>query len=135
MGIAVAIEQGLIVPTINNCQDKSLAEIAKVTRDVISRTQNGTLRAEEHTGSTFSISNLGMFEIDSFSAIILPPNVAVLAVGKVMERPVVQKGLISVAQTMEATLSVDHRVADGAEAARFMGELKSQLESAAILLL
>ena len=135
MGVAVALEQGLIVPTINNCQDKSLVQIAKASHDLIERTQKGTLRAEEYTGSTFSISNLGMFEVENFVAIILPPHAAVLAVGKVMERPVVREGQIRVAQMMKATLSLDHRVADGAEAARFIGEVKKVLESPAPLLL
>ncbi len=135
MGIAIALEQGLIVPAINNCQDKSLVEIAKASRDLIQRTQKGTLGAEEYTGSTFSISNLGMFEVESFTAIILPPNSAVLAVGKVMERPVVRDGQIKIAQIMKGTISVDHRVADGAEAARFIGEVKNLLEHPATLLL
>ena len=135
MGIAIALEQGLIVPAINNCQDKSLVEIAKASRDLIQRAQKGHLRADKYTGNTFSISNLGTFEVESFAAIILPPNAAVLAVGKVMERPVVRDGQIKVAQIMKGTISVDHRVADGAEAARFIGEVKSLLEHPATLLL
>ena len=135
IGIAIALEQGLIVPAVSDCQNKSLAEIAKASRDLIQRAQNGTLRAEEYTGGTLSISNLGMFDVESFAAIIFPPNAAVLAVGTVKEQPVVRDGQIVIAQTMKATVSVDHRVADGAEGARFLMEVKKNLEQPVRLLL
>ena len=135
IGIAVALEQGLIVPAIGGCQNKSLAEIAGASSDLIERAQRGTLRAEEYTGGTFSISNLGMFDVDSFAAIIFPPNAAVLAVGTVKEQPVVREGQVDIAQMMKATLSVDHRVADGAEGARFLMEVKRYLEHPLSLLL
>ena len=135
IGIAVAMEQGLIVPAIGGCQSKSLVEIASASSDLVQRAQNGTLRVEEYTGSTFSISNLGMFDVDSFSAIIFPPNAAVLAVGTVKQQPVVREGEIVIAQVMKATVSVDHRVADGAEGARFLSEVKRQLEHPVGLLL
>ncbi len=135
IGIAVALEQGLIVPSISRCQDRSLVEIASASSDLVRRIQENRLRAEEYSGSTFSISNLGMHDVDSFAAIILPPNAAVLAVGAVREQPVVQDGKIVVGQVMKATLSVDHRVADGAEGAAFLVGIKANLESPVRLLL
>ena len=135
IGIAVALEEGLILPAIAACSEKSLQEIAAASTDLVGRAQGGTLRAEEYTGGTFSISNLGMFDVDSFAAIIYPPNAAVLAVGTVKEQPVVRNRQVTVAHVMKATLSVDHRVADGAEGARFLMEVKRYLENPMSLLL
>ena len=135
IGIAIALEAGLIVPGIGNCENRSLVQIAAASSDLIARAHQGTLRNEEYSGTTFSISNLGMFDVDSFAAIIYPPHAAVLAVGKVSEQPVVRDGQLAVGQTMQATLSVDHRVADGAEAAQFLMEIKGLLESPVSLLL
>ena len=135
VGIAIALEAGLIVPGINGCENKSLLEVAAASTDLISRANSGTLRNEEYSGATFSISNLGMFDVDSFAAIIYPPHAAVLAVGAVKEQPVARDGQLVVAQVMKATLSVDHRVADGAEAAQFLMELKRLLESPVNLVL
>ena len=129
VGIAIALESGLIVPGVNDCGNKSLVEIATASRDLVSRANSGTLRNEEYSGTTFSVSNLGMFDIDSFTAIIFPPHAAVLAVGTVKEQPVVRDGELAVAQIMKATLSTDHRVADGAEAAQFLVEIKKLLEN------
>ena len=135
VGIAIALESGLIVPGIPGCQNLSLAQIAAASTDLIDRANNGTLRAEEYTGTTYSVSNLGMFDVDSFTAIIFPPHAAILAVGSVKEQPVVREGQIAIAQIMKATLSVDHRVADGAEAAQFLMEIKRLLENPVALLL
>ena len=135
MGIAIALEAGLIVPGIAGCEGKSLVEIAAASRDLIARANNGTLRNEEYSGTTFSISNLGMFDVDSFVAIIFPPHAAVLAVGRVKEQAVARDGQLAVAQMMKATVSVDHRVADGAEAAQFLVEVKNLLENPVSLLL
>ena len=135
IGIAIALEQGLILPAIGSCQNKSLVEIARASSDLVERAQGGTLRAEEYTGGTFSISNLGMFDVDNFVAIIFPPNAAVLAVGTVKEQPVVRGGQVTIAQIMNATVSVDHRVSDGAEGARFLAEVKRNLERPVSLLL
>ena len=135
VGIAIAEEEGLIVPAIMDCGSKSLAEVARASKDLVERSQGGTLSTQEYTGGTFSISNLGMFDVSSFVAIIHPPQSAVLAVGTVAERPVVRDGQVAVASMMNATLSVDHRVADGAEGARFIVEVKRLLESPALLLL
>ena len=135
IGIAIALEAGLIVPGISNCQDKSLQELAAASKDLIARANSGTLRNEEYSGTTFSVSNLGMFDVDSFAAIIFPPHAAVLAVGTVKSQPVVRDGELAVGQVMKATLSTDHRVADGAEAAQFLVEVKKLLESPVRLLL
>ena len=135
IGIAIALESGLIVPGINGCQAKSLVEIAAASRDLIARAHSGTLRNEEYSGTPFSVSNLGMFDVDSFTAIIYPPHAAILAVGRVKEQAVARDGQVTVAQIMTATLSVDHRVADGAEAARFIMEIKGLLEKPAALII
>ncbi len=135
IGIAIALESGLIVPGINGCENKTLVEIAADSRDLISRAHTGTLRNEEYSGTTFSISNLGMFDVDSFTAIIYPPHAAILAVGRVKEQPVVRDGQVMVSQMMNATLSVDHRVADGAEAAQMLMEVKRLLENPVSLLI
>ena len=135
IGIAISLESGLIVPGISDCGNKSLAEIAAASKDLIERANSGSLRNEEYSGTTFSISNLGMFDVDSFAAIIFPPHAAVLAVGTVKEQPVVRDGKLEVGQVMKATLSTDHRVADGAEAARFLVEVKGLLEKPISLLI
>ena len=129
IGIAIAQEAGLIVPAVMDCGGKSLRETSAASKDVISRANGGTLSAEEYTGGTFSISNMGMFDITSFVAIILPPQSAMLAVGSVAERAVVRDGKVTVASMMNTTLSADHRVSDGAEGARFILEIKRLLEN------
>jgi pyruvate dehydrogenase E2 component (dihydrolipoamide acetyltransferase) len=136
IGIAIALEEGLIVPAIANCESKSLVEISQASRDLVERAREGRLTAEEYAGGTFSISNMGMYDVDSFSAIILPFQSAVLAVASVRRVPVVgDNGQITVGQRMKVTISVDHRVSDGAEGARFLGELKRLLEHPVILLM
>ena len=134
VSIAVAVEQGLLVLSLGDCRDRSLADISKVTRGAVERAQSGVLREEDYTGGTFSISNMGMFDVDSFSAIIYPPQAAVLAVGTVRKQPVVRDDQITIAQIMKATLSTDHRVADGAQAAQFLVEVKRVLENPVSLL-
>ena len=133
IGIAIALSEGLIIAAVPGCQDRTLLQIAEASRDLVRRAEGGTLRAEEYE-STFSISNMGMFDVDSFSAIIYPPNAAVLAIASVKEQPVVRDGQLAVARMMSATLSVDHRVADGAEAARLLVDVKALLEQPVKLL-
>ena len=128
IGIAIADENGLIMPAILDCGDKSLTEISAASKDLVQRSQSGTLHAEEYTGGTFSISNMGMFDVTSFVAIIQPPQSAVLAIGTVQKRPVVQGDSVVVREIMSATLSVDHRVSDGAEGAQFIVQMKEYLE-------
>ena len=129
VGIAIAEEDGLTMPAILDCGSKSLAQIAAASDDLIQRTQSGSLQPDEYTGGTFSISNMGMFEVTSFAAIIQPPQSAVLAVGTVQKIPVIRDDQVTVSEVMNATLSVDHRVSDGAEGARFIVEVKNQLEN------
>ena len=135
IGIAIALDTGLILPGVSNCESKSLLQIAAATKDLIARANSGTLRNDEYSGTTFSISNMGMFDVESFTAIIYPPHAAILAVGSVKEQAVVKDGQLAVGQMMKATLSTDHRVADGAEAAQFLMEIKRVLENPVALLL
>ena len=128
IGMAIADGDGLIMPAILDCGGKSLTEISAASKDLVRRSQSGTLQAEEYTGGTFSISNMGMFDVTSFVAIIQPPQSAVLAIGTVQKRPVVQGDSVVVREIMSATLSVDHRVSDGAEGAQFIVQLKEYLE-------
>ena len=134
IGIAVALEAGLLVLSLGDCRGKSLAEISRASREVVERAQAGVLREDDYSGGTFSISNMGMFDVDAFSAIIYPPQAAVIAVGTVRKQPVVRDDQITVAQVMKATLSTDHRVADGAQAAEFAVEVKRLLENPVNLL-
>ena len=134
IGVAAALEQGLLVLSVGDCRDKSLADISKASREVVERAQAGVLREEDYSGGTFSISNMGMFDVDAFSAIIYPPQAAVIAVGTVRKQPVVRDDQITIAQVMKATLSTDHRVADGAQAAEFIVEVKRLLENPVNLL-
>ncbi len=129
VGLAVATEEGLIVPAILDCGDKSLRQLAEASKDLADRAFKGTLSSQEYSGGTFAISNLGMFGISSFSAIIQPPQTAVLAVGAVAKRPVVQDDQVVVAEIMTATLSGDHRIVDGAEGAQLVNEIRRLLES------
>ena len=135
IGIAIALESGLILPGVSNCESKGLLQIAAATKDLIARANSGTLRNEEYSSTTFSISNMGMFDVESFTAIIYPPHAAILAVGSVKQQPVVRDGELAVGTMMKATLSTDHRVADGAEAAQFLMEIKRVLENPVSLLL
>ena len=128
MGVAIAEEEGLIVPAVMDCGNMSLQQVAAAVKDLAERAKNGTLRPEEYTGGTFAVSNLGMFDVTSFVAIIYPPQTAVLAVGTVTKSAVVRDDEVRIAQMMTATLSCDHRVVDGAEAARFIVEVKRLLE-------
>ena len=129
VGIAVALDEGLVVPAVLECEKKSLVRIAAETKDLGERTRAGRLRQDEYTAGTFSISNLGMFDVDSFTAIIVSPQAAVLAVGSVAATPQVRDGEIVVRQVMQASLSADHRISNGADAAQFLVEIKRLLES------
>jgi pyruvate dehydrogenase E2 component (dihydrolipoamide acetyltransferase) len=129
IGIAVALDEGLITPVLRDCDRKSLFQIATEGRDLVDRARQRKLRVQELSGATFSISNLGMFPVDEFSAIINPPEAAILAVGAIVEKPVVVDGAIRVGKRMRVTLSCDHRAMDGAMGARFLGDLKALLEA------
>ncbi|MXY47120.1 MAG: 2-oxo acid dehydrogenase subunit E2 [Chloroflexi bacterium] len=129
IGIAMAVEEGLLMPAIMGCERMSLRAIAQASKDLADRSQNGALRPDEYTGGTFGISNLGMFDVSTFVAIIQPPQTAILAVGTVAKRPVVRDDDIVIRQTMNATISADHRVVDGAEGAQFLIDVKQRLEN------
>lgn len=129
IGIAVAREAGLVTTVIRDCDKKSLAQIAREARELIGRAREGRMRAEDMVGGTFTISNLGMFGVEEFAAIINPPQAAILAVGAVRRVPIVnEQDQLVVGTRMKATISADHRVTDGAEAARFLQAFKAALE-------
>jgi len=128
MGIAVALEQGLITVVVADADRKPLAQIAREAKDIVNRAKTGKARPEEMQGSTFTVSNLGMFDVDQFVAIINPPEAAILAVGSVRDVPVVKNGQVVPGKMMKVTISADHRVTDGAEAATFLQEVKKNLE-------
>ena len=135
IGIAMAVEDGLLMPAIMGCEQMTLKSLALASKDLADRAQNGTLRPDEYTGGTFGVSNLGMFDVSTFVAIIQPPQTAILAVGTVAKRPVVRDDEIVIRQTMNATISADHRVVDGAEGAQFLMEVKNALENPLTLIL
>ena len=130
INVAVAIENGLIAPFVRDADAKSLGAIARSTKDLIGRARNGGLDPSEFQGGTFTISNLGMFDVDEFIAIINPPQCAILAVGSIAEVPVVKaNGNVRIGKQMKITLSADHRLTDGAEVARFLQSVKGFLEN------
>ncbi len=135
LGIAVAVEEGLITPVIPRCEQKSLLDIAREAREKVERARGGKLKPEDLVQATFTVSNLGMFDIESFVAIITPPEAAILAVGSVTPRPIVREGRVEIADRMKVTLSVDHRAADGAQGARFLQTFKQLLEQPLSLVL
>ena len=135
IGVAVALEDGLVTPVIRNCEQKRIDQINVELRDLVERARNRKLKPEEYQGSTFTISNLGMFGVDDFVAIINPPEGAILAIGSIVERPVVKTSQIVIGHTMKVTLSSDHRIIDGAIAARFLQDFKKYMESPAALAL
>lgn len=134
IGVAVAIEEGLITPIIRAANQKSLREIATEVRDLAERARNRKLKPEEYMGATFSISNLGMFGIDEFTAVINPPEGAILAVGAMTPKPVVRNNEVVVRQMMHVTMSCDHRVIDGATGAKFLQTFKQILENPLLLI-
>ncbi len=136
LGIAVAVEEGLLTPVIRAAQDKSLREISELAKDLARRARNKRMKPEEFQGGTFTVSNLGGMGIDSFSAVINPPQGFILAVGKITKVPVVDDGdQIIVGHRMSLTMSCDHRVIDGALGAEYLKELQHLLENPALLLL
>lgn len=128
INIAVAIQNGLIAPFLPDTDKLSLGTIARMTKDLAGRAREGGLLPEEYQGGTFTISNLGMYDVAEFVAIINPPQAAILAIGSISETPVLRDGELSVAHKMKITLSVDHRISDGVEAARFLQVVKGYLE-------
>lgn len=129
VGVVVATEEGLIIPVVRSAQAKALSEVAKETADLAERGRKRKLKTEEYRGATFTVSNLGMFGVESFTAVIATPEGAILSVGAVKEKPVVRKGHVEVGKTMSVTLGCDHRIIDGTEAAAFLNDLKELLEN------
>jgi pyruvate dehydrogenase E2 component (dihydrolipoamide acetyltransferase) len=135
ISVAVAIDDGLMTPVVRDADRKGVAQIAEVVRELAARAREKKLQPEEMTNGTFSISNLGMFGIEEFSAVINPPEAAILAVGTIRNEPVVVDGAIVPGRRMRFTMSCDHRVIDGATGAKFMAELKGIMESPVTMLL
>lgn len=129
MGVAVATEKGLIVPTLRNADRMSLSEIHEETAKLADRAKNGGLIPADYSDGTFTITNLGMFGLDEFTAIINPPQVGILAVGSIVEMPVVEKGTVVIRPMVTLTLTYDHRVVDGAPAAIFLRRIRELLEN------
>ncbi|HEY6838504.1 MAG TPA: dihydrolipoamide acetyltransferase family protein [Geobacteraceae bacterium] len=134
IGVAVALDDGLLVPVIKGCQGLTLKEIAAMGKTLVDRARSGKISEAEIAGGTFSISNLGMFGVEHFMAVIHPPQGAILAVGAILDQPVIRGGYPVAGRIMRATLSADHRLIDGALAARFLAELKKMLENPVTLL-
>ncbi len=129
VSMAVAVEEGLITPVIRYTDQKTLREIAGETRDLAARARDRRLKPEEYTGGTFSVSNLGMLDIEEFTAIINPPEAGILAVGRMAQQPVAHEGSVVLRRRMRLTMSCDHRVIDGATGAQFLKTLKGMLEN------
>jgi pyruvate dehydrogenase E2 component (dihydrolipoamide acetyltransferase) len=129
IGMAVAVDEGLVVPVVRNADRLSLSELAVRSRELIDKVQSKKLLPLGYEGGTFTVSNLGMLGVDSFIAIVNPPQCAILAVGRVAERVVADDGMFAIKWLMTATLSADHRIVDGAIGARFLQQLKWYLEA------
>jgi pyruvate dehydrogenase E2 component (dihydrolipoamide acetyltransferase) len=134
IGIAVGIDDGLITPVIRNCGGKSLEDISADSRALIDRARNKRLQPQEYTDATFSISNLGMFDVENFIAVLIPPQAASIAVGAIRDVPVVKDGTVTAGRRMKMTLSCDHRALDGVQGAGFLKEFKRILEHPSELL-
>jgi pyruvate dehydrogenase E2 component (dihydrolipoamide acetyltransferase) len=134
IGLAVAIDDGLVVPVLHRADTLSLAEIATRREDLVARAQAGKLRPADIQGGSFTISNLGMYGVDAFNAIVNPPQAAILAVGRIADRVVAVNGQAAVRPTMMLTLSCDHRALDGARGAQFIGALADLIEEPLALL-
>jgi pyruvate dehydrogenase E2 component (dihydrolipoyllysine-residue acetyltransferase) len=134
IGIAVAVPHGLLVPVIPGCERLTIPEIAAARADIVSRTREGKLRAEDLDGGTFTISNLGMYGVENFTAVLNPPQAGILAVGAIEERAVVVDGDLEIQPRMNMTLTIDHRSVDGATASEFLATVKSFLEEPGLAL-
>jgi len=135
LGMAVAVEDGLITPVIRDADRKSLAEIGAEAKDLAQKARNRRLKPDEYTGSTFSVSNLGMFDIDQFTAVINPPEAGIIAVGSIVAKPVAEGSQVVIRRRLRLTMSCDHRVIDGATGAQFLKTLKQMLENPLAMLL
>ncbi len=134
IGVAVAVEEGLVVPVIRRADFKSIHEINQEVKMLAGKARDKSIKLDEMQGNTFTISNLGMFGIDEFTAIINPPDSCILAVGSIVQKPVVKNGQVVVGQTMKVTMSCDHRIVDGAKGAQFLQTLRGYLENPLMML-
>ena len=132
--VAVGVDDGLIVPVLKFANQQKLSDIGTMVKDFAQKARSKKLTPQEMEGSTFTISNLGMFDIDSFTSIINPPNTAILSVGSIIEKPVVKNGNIVVGNTMKLTLACDHRVVDGLTGAKFLQSLRGYVENPVTML-
>jgi len=135
IGMAVAVEDGLITPVIRDADRKTRAEIGNEARELAQRARNRKLKPDEYTGATFSVSNLGMFDIDQFTAVINPPEAGIIAVGSIVPKPVALGEQVVVRRRLRLTMSCDHRVIDGATGAQYLKTLKQMLENPLAMLL
>jgi pyruvate dehydrogenase E2 component (dihydrolipoamide acetyltransferase) len=135
VAVAVALDDGLVTPVLRNCEQKTIPQLNTELLDLVERARNRKLKPEEYQGATFTISNLGMFGVEDFVAIVNPPEGAILAVGAIVEKPVVRKGQVVIGRAMKVTLSSDHRIIDGALAARFLQDFKKLMENPVTLML
>ncbi len=135
IGVAVAVEDGLITPVVRGANRKGIVEISKEIKEMAGRAREKKLQPEEYTGATFSISNLGMFGIKEFTAIINPPEAAIIAVGAATPTPVVRNGEVVIKNIMNVTMSCDHRAIDGATGAKFLQTFKQMLENPILMLM
>ncbi|MFC2020095.1 dihydrolipoamide acetyltransferase family protein, partial [Chloroflexota bacterium] len=129
IGMVTAVEGGLVVPVIRQANKKTLSEISQARAELAEKAREMKLTREEMTNSTFTISNLGMFDIDQFSAILQPPEAAILAVGRISDRPVAREGQVVIRPMMTLTLSIDHRILDGVLGANFLKSLQNYIEN------
>jgi len=134
IGVAVAVPDGLVVPVVNFANEKSLPQINAEVKELAGKARNKKLTIQEMEGSTFTISNLGMFGITDFTSIINQPNSAILSVGAIVEKPVVKDGQVVVGNTMKLTMACDHRTVDGATGAQFLQTLKMYIENPVLML-
>src|SRR5690606_22594806 len=134
MGVAVAVEEGLVVPVLQFADQMSMPQIGASVKELARKARNKKLQPKEMEGSTFTVSNLGMFGITEFTSIINQPNSAILSVGAIIEKPVVKNGQIVVGNTMKVTLACDHRTVDGATGAEFLQTLKHYIENPVTML-
>jgi pyruvate dehydrogenase E2 component (dihydrolipoamide acetyltransferase) len=128
LGLAVSLEQGLVVPVVRNADELTLAELNARSKELAEKARNGKLGPDDMTGGTFTISNMGMLDVENFTAIINPGESAILAVSSTLQKPVVRDGQVVVRSILKMTLSADHRLIDGAMAARFINAVKQKLE-------
>ncbi|MEW6247687.1 MAG: dihydrolipoamide acetyltransferase family protein [Nitrospirota bacterium] len=128
IGVAVGMVDGLVAPVVRNCGVKSLEQIAVESRSLIERARGKRLQPQEYTGATFTISNLGMFDVENFIAVLMPPEAAALAVGAIRDVPAVEEGTVKISRRMKVTMSCDHRAIDGMQGAQFLREFKRILE-------